>query len=155
MGSRFVAVLIGLLVWAGVASAECAPDRVELRGDWGEAAFNVELADTPTSRSVGLMNREAMAMSAGMLFIYPAPRRAVFWMKNTLIPLDMIFADARGVVQRVHSNAIPLDLTHIDGGDGIQYVLEINGGLAERIGIVPGSELRHPMIGQETAAWAC
>jgi uncharacterized membrane protein (UPF0127 family) len=101
------------------------------------------------------MFRESMPMSAGMLFVYEEPRRASFWMKNTLIPLDMIFADARGVVTRVHANAVPGDLTPVDGGDGVQFTLEINGGLAARMGIVEGAELRHPAIAQDTAAWPC
>ncbi len=76
-----------------------------------------------------------MAKSAGMLFLYEQPQRAVFWMKNTLIPLDMIFADATGVVRHVHANAIPHDETGIDGGADILAILEINGGLAARLGI--------------------
>ncbi len=99
------------------------------------------------------MNRESLASGAGMLFVYERPQRAVFWMKNTLIPLDMIFADETGTVTRVHENAIPHDETGIDGGEGVKYVLEINGGLSGRFGIEPGSELRHPSI--EDAAWAC
>jgi uncharacterized membrane protein (UPF0127 family) len=75
-------------------------------------------------------------------------------MKNTLVPLDMIFADATGTVTRVHSGAIPGDLTAIDGGPGVAFVLEINAGIAERLGIAPGAELRHPAIGP-TAAWPC
>jgi len=79
----------------------------------------------------------------------------VFWMENTLIPLDMLFLDDNGVVQHVHENAIPLDRTGIDGGSGIRYVLEINGGLASVLGLEPGAELRHPVLNQETAAWPC
>lgn len=139
---------------AGPALADCDIGRVDLRGDWGAARFSVEVADDPQERSLGLMNRERMATGAGMLFVYEEPQRAVFWMKNTLIPLDMIFMDENGVVTRVHENAIPGDLTGIDGGDDVQFVLEINGGLARRLGIVEGSELRHPAIG-ETAAWPC
>jgi uncharacterized protein len=90
-----------------------------------------------------------------MLFVYPAPQPATFWMANTLIPLDMIFADEKGVVRRVHSMAVPGDLTSISGGPGVLAVLEINGGLASRLGIVPGSELRHPALDQTIAAWPC
>ena len=136
------------------ASAECVDTRIDLRGDWGTARFTVEVADEPAERSLGLMNRDSMPKSAGMLFVYERPQKAVFWMKNTLIPLDMIFADANGVVTRVHENARPLDLTGIDGGDAVQFVLEINGGLASRLGIADGSEMRHPSIGA-SAAWAC
>jgi uncharacterized protein len=66
----------------------------------------------------------------------------------------MIFADVTGTVTRVHANAIPGDTTPIDGGDGVAFVLEINGGLAAKLGIAPGTELRHPAIG-EAAAWPC
>lgn len=89
-----------------------------------------------------------------MLFVYDRPQRVSFWMRNTLIPLDMIFMDEAGRVTRVHENAIPLDETGIPGGDEVQYVLEINGGLASRLGIDVGSELRHPIIGDD-AAWPC
>ena len=138
----------------GSAWAVCAPDRVDLRGDWGQARFTVEVADEPAERSQGLMHRESMAQSAGMLFVYERPQRVSFWMRNTLIPLDMIFMDADGIVRRVHENAVPLDETSIPGGDDIQYVLEINGGLAGRLGIVEGSELRHPQIAPNPA-WSC
>ena len=67
----------------------------------------------------------------------------------------MIFMDSTGTVMRVHSNAVPLDETPIFGGNNIQYVLEINGGLAERMGIEVGSVLQHPAIDQTRAAWPC
>jgi uncharacterized membrane protein (UPF0127 family) len=133
----------------------CAADRVDLRWQGGRESFTVELADSPDERSRGLMFRTDMAPDAGMLFVYESPRRAQFWMKNTLIPLDMIFADGTGRVTRVHSNAIPGDETPIDGGTGVVFVLEINGGLAERLGIAPGADLRHPAIAQVSAVWPC
>ncbi|MEO0915995.1 MAG: DUF192 domain-containing protein [Pseudomonadota bacterium] len=139
---------------ATAASAECDIDRVDLRGAWGQARFSVEVADSPSERSLGLMHREDMPRSAGMLFVYERPQPVAFWMRNTLIPLDMIFMDETGTVQHVHENAIPLDETAIPGGESIQYVLEINGGLSGRLGISAGSQLRHPSIG-ENAAWMC
>ena len=138
----------------GAAYASCSDDRVDLRGDWGQARFTVEVADDVDERSRGLMFRERLAFSAGMLFAYDRPQRVSFWMRNTLIPLDMIFMDAEGRVTRIHENAVPLDETDIPGGDAVQFVLEINGGLATRLGIEVGSELRHPIIGAE-AAWPC
>ena len=78
-----------------------------------------------------------------------------FWMKNTLIPLDMIFADASGTVTRVHPNAVPQDLSVIDGGEGVRYVLEINGGMAKRMGIVEGAQMRAGAIAQTDAVWPC
>ncbi|MEZ5755668.1 MAG: DUF192 domain-containing protein [Paracoccaceae bacterium] len=143
------------LIPGAVLAASCAPDVVELRGPGGQQRFSVELADDGAERAQGLMFRESMPMSSGMLFVYEAPQRASFWMKNTLIPLDMIFADETGRVTRVHAEAIPGDTTPVDGGDGVRFVLEINGGLAARMGIVPGAALRHPAIPQDRAAWPC
>jgi uncharacterized membrane protein (UPF0127 family) len=133
----------------------CAPDVAELRGQGAVMRFAVELADDAAERARGLMFRESMPSSAGMLFVYEAPRRASFWMENTLIPLDMIFMDATGTVTKVHENAVPGDRTPIMGGDGVQFVLEINGGLARRLGIAPGAVMRHPAVAQAGAAWPC
>ena len=144
-----------LAATATTAQAACSEDRVDLRGDFGAARFTVEVADDPEELQRGLMFRESMPASAGMLFIYPAPRTVHFWMENTLIPLDMIFMSAEGVVRKIHENAVPRDRTLIPGGDGIQYVLEINGGLAKRLGFEVGAELRHPRIDRAIAAWPC
>ena len=141
--------------WGAAAQAACAPDTLELRGASGNQRFTVEVADDPTEQAQGLMFREKMAASKGMLFVFPKPKHAQFWMKNTLIPLDMIFADAKGVVTRVQANAVPKDLTPIDGGSDVAFVLEINGGLAKRMGIGVGSELRHPAVEQSGASWPC
>jgi len=154
MGSFFAA--IGLILASGVAAhADCSLEEIEVRGMGGVARFSVEVADDDAERALGLMNRDRMASSAGMLFVFQAPRTATFWMKDTLIPLDMIFADAAGVVTAVHANAVPLDKSPINGGPGVSFVLEINGGLAGRMGIAPGSVLRHPAVTQESAAWRC
>ena len=150
-----IATFAGLMVLAGPAMAQCSADVVELQGTGGKVRFTVEVADDDAERATGLMNRARMAMGAGMLFVYPGPKHAGFWMENTLIPLDMIFADATGTVTRVHENAVPLDRTSIDGGTGVQFVLEINGGLAGRMGIAPGTVLRHPAVDAATAAWSC
>lgn len=146
---------LAALAWAGAASAAgCRDDQVFLRGPFGSARFSVEIADTTRERARGLMFRESMAKSHGMLFIFDRPARVSFWMKNTLIPLDMLFVDKSGVVRKVHHMAQPGDLTSIHGGAGILAVLEINGGLSQAMGIVAGSELRHPAFGAE-AAWPC
>lgn len=145
---------LALLLAAHPVLAECTPDRVDLRGPWGQAEFKVEIADTSGERAQGLMNREVMPRDAGMLFVYDRPQSVSFWMRNTLIPLDMIFADANGTVTRVHDRAVPLDETPIPGGPDVLLVLEINGGLADAFGIEPGTELRHPALGAQ-AAWPC
>lgn len=157
MGSRDTAGLIAALALslAGQADAGCAPDSLDVRGPSGMARFSVEVADDGAERARGLMFREDMPTAAGMLFVYDRPQSVSFWMKNTLIPLDMIFADESGRVTRVHSDAVPGDLTPIDGGDGVQFVLEINGGLARRMGIAEGAEIRHPAIDPSLAVWPC
>lgn len=152
-GKLIAALCAGL--YGTPVGAECAPGVVDIRGEFGQARFTVELADTGPERAQGLMFRESLPSSAGMLFLYDSPQRASFWMKNTLIPLDMIFADQTGRVMRVHSNARPGDLKPVDGGAGVETVLEINGGLAARLGIGPGAELRHPSIDDDLAAWPC
>ena len=155
MGSSAAALGLWLSL-AGAAAADCTPGRVEFRGDKGPlAAFTVEVADTEALRETGLMNREKMASGAGMLFVYGSPGHPYFWMKNTLIPLDMVFIDVAGRVTRVHDMAIPGDLTPIDGGAGVQYVLEIGGGLAARLGIVEGAEMRSDKLDPDSAVWPC
>ena len=144
-----------LALSAPAAFAKCSDTRVDLRGDWGAARFSVEVVDDEQERAVGLMNRPEMPASSGMLFLYDHPQRVGFWMENTLIPLDMIFMSPDGTVQKIHENAVPLDQTLIPGGEGIQAVLEINGGMARALGIAVGSELRHPQLDQGVAAWPC
>lgn len=138
----------------GVA-AECRPDRVELRNDQTHIRFDVELAVTGPEKSRGLMFREHLPNRSGMLFVYDPPQQVAFWMKNTLIPLDMIFVDQAGIVTRVHEGAIPGDLTPIDGGSDIFAVLEINAGLSARYGIQPGTQMRHEIFSQAGAIWPC
>lgn len=160
---RLSTLAILALVWtlaAGgargdAAQAACQNDQVDLRGGWGQTRFSVEVADTDETRARGLMFRETMARFSGMLFIYDQPDRAVFWMENTLIPLDMLFVDETGRVTHVHHEARPLDRTPIDGGADVLMVLEINGGMARRLGIDAGSELRHPRLDPELALWPC
>lgn len=151
-------LIVGLVVmlwawplWAG----ECRDDQVFLRGDWGQARFSVQVVDDAEARAQGLMHVKNMPRASGMLFVYPYPRQVGFWMKNTLIPLDMIFMDDTGTVTRVHHEAVPLDETPIMGGEGIRLVLEINGGLAKQMGITEGTQMRHPAVGSDKAAWPC
>jgi uncharacterized membrane protein (UPF0127 family) len=150
--------MIGLanaVLFASPLFAICTPDAVDIRGPSGVSRFSVEVADEDTERQKGLMFRETMPMSQGMLFVFEQPKRAAFWMKDTLISLDMLFIDSTGTVVKVHENAIPLDQTPIEGGEGIAFVLEINGGLAKRMGIGPGSEIRHPLVKENSAKWSC
>ena len=139
-----VAVCAG---FAGSANASCADDRVTVIGDWGRANFAVAVADDPAERSQGLMNVPEMATMSGMFFVYPNAQRATFWMRNTLIGLDMIFVGPDGAILSIHENAVPLGETVINGGDGVQYVLEVNAGMVARLGINIGDSLQHPAFG--------
>ena len=155
--TRLIAACAMVLALATSAHAGvCSDARVSLRGpNGGEARFRVELADSAAARAQGLMNRESLARSAGMLFVYPRAQSVGFWMKNTLIPLDMIFMDASGTVARVKHEAQPHDTRPVFGGDDVQTVLEINGGLARDIGIAPGWQMQHPAVDPDAAAWPC
>jgi len=152
---RLIAIALVALSATAATAEECRNDVVMLRGDGGTARFRVEVADDKAERAQGLMHRETLSMSAGMLFIYPRPKRVGFWMKNTLIPLDMIFMDETGTVRKVHHEAQPHDETPIMGGNGILAVLEVNGGLSRKIGISEGWTMRHPAFDQSNAAWPC
>jgi uncharacterized protein len=155
-GLRRLAALVAILFVAATAGqADCAPDRLDLRDGETLLRFDVEVVDTEASRARGLMFRESMDRFDGMLFVYERTGPVAFWMKNTLIPLDMLFFDEDGVLTRVHENAVPGDLTPIPGGDAVRYVLEINGGLADTLGIAAGAEMRHPAVLQDEAAWPC
>lgn len=134
------------------AGAACNPGAVTVIGEFGQARFKVDVADTNESRAQGLMFVEQMSVLEGMLFVYEAPRHATFWMKNTLIPLDMLFADQTGTITTLHEFAIPGDVTTIDGGEDVLAVLEINGGLSSRLGIKEGDVLQHPSFGDVAAA---
>lgn len=147
MGNGLASVAFVVAACVAQGATACTFDAVTVNGAFGTARFAVDVADDPAERSQGLMFVENMPTMSGMLFVYPAPQRASFWMRNTLIPLDMLFADPDGVVTRIHENAVPLDETPIDGGDGVRFVLEINGGMADRLGIEPGDTLVHPSIG--------
>jgi uncharacterized membrane protein (UPF0127 family) len=140
--------------FAGASIAACSQDTVSVRGDFGSAQFTVAVADSIAERSRGLMFVEQMATTQGMLFVYGRPQSVSFWMRNTLIPLDMVFVDETGVIRNIHSMAQPLDETSIFGGTGIQFVLEINGGLADRLGMDVGDQMQHTSFGTDII-WPC
>lgn len=121
-------------------------DKLEIKTNSGTHSFVVELALTGEQRAIGLMHRDQMDKNAGMLFRFDMSRNVAMWMKNTLIPLDMIFIRADGTVANVHQNAVPHSEKVIGSGEPVLYVLELNGGMAEKIGIEPGDRVMHPII---------
>lgn len=125
------------------ASSDNALETGVLRVSDAETSYDfaVEIADTNASRARGLMFRESMAPDAGMLFIYPESQIASFWMKNTLIPLDMIFIRETGEVVQIAREAVPGSLKSIRSDMPVRAVLEINGGLAEALDIEVGDRV--------------
>ena len=127
----------------GRADAPPAPPRVVVESPSGRAsAVDVELARTPAEQERGLMFRQALAPDAGMLFVFPDDRDHVFWMKNTLLPLDMIFIAEDGRVVGIVASAEPQTTTPRSVGTPSRYVLEVNGGWSEAHGVRPGDRAR-------------
>ena len=112
----------------------------------GPVSIVIEVAETEKEREVGLMNRNSMPADQGMLFDFKQTRLVTMWMKNTYIPLDMVFMDEAGTVTHIAANAQPLSLDIISSRGPVRYVLELNGGAAARYGLKPGDRLEHPMI---------
>jgi uncharacterized membrane protein (UPF0127 family) len=119
-------------------------------GEAGRNSFDVELALTPDQRSRGLMYRRAMAPNAGMLFDFgKRVQRVSMWMKNTILPLDMLFIDADGRIESIAERTVPQSLVAISSRGLVRGVLELNGGTVSRLGIKPGDRVEHPIFGNE------
>lgn len=142
-------LLLVLALWTGDAVAQGAAS-FERSGLIIETAqgqqhrFDVELAVTPAQQAQGLMYRQRMEPDAGMLFLYDRPQGVAMWMKNTLIPLDMFFIDARGRITGIEERTVPFSTQTIESPGLTSAVLELNAGTAERLGIRVGDRLVHP-----------
>jgi uncharacterized membrane protein (UPF0127 family) len=146
------ALVIGLWLLVMPATAQNPQDfasgEIELAGTTGEnLVVVVEFASDEAQRRRGLMYREELAAGTGMLFIYQGEGMRAFWMKNTLIPLDMVFFDSTGRFVSLHRDVSPLTLALRRSTAPAQYVLELNAGEAERLGIGPETRLVLP-VGQ-------
>jgi len=150
MRTRLLCLLTLLLAPQGAAAElfDCrsyevriiAPDETE------RARYRVSVADEPSERERGLMFVEELPRGEGMLFLFEAPGEAGFWMRNTLIPLDLVFIDETGRIVRVHPDAIPHDETPIWSGLPVTAVLEVNAGEAARHGISVGDIAASPFF---------
>jgi uncharacterized protein len=100
--------------------------------------FIVEIAKTSAQQSKGMMFRTALADDKGMLFPFAKPRTASFWMRNTVIPLDIIFIRANGTIESIAENTIPYSTDSVEAGERVTAVLELRGGLSSELGIAPG-----------------
>lgn len=143
-------LLLLLAVWllAGPAFATDA-DRLDITTRTGTHTFSVELALTPPERAKGLMHRMEMDEDAGMLFRFDRVKPVMMWMKNTFIPLDMLFIRPDGSVADIHYNAVPHSEDIIQSSEPVLYVLELNAGVAQRIDVRRDDVIKHPLIGSE------
>jgi uncharacterized protein len=147
------ALLTGLMLGVGTGlSARAAPqgrsaggklETVEVVTMRGRTRFQVEIAATRAQQERGLMFRKSLAPDHGMLFTYTRPQRVSYWMKNTLIPLDIIYIAPDGKILSIARNARPHDETPLASGGLVLGVLELAGGRAAQLGMLPGDRVLH------------
>jgi uncharacterized membrane protein (UPF0127 family) len=145
--SRVIAfVILGLLAVSGPARA-ADPHVVEIASKTGVHAFAVELATTDAERAQGLMNRKELPEGQGMLFDFQRDQEVAFWMKNTYIPLDMIFIRSDGRIMRIAENTVPLSEKIVPSNAAVRGVLEVIAGTTRKLGIAVGDKVAHPIFG--------
>ena len=143
-----LALLPAALTGTALAQMQRFPtSQVTIVSAGGPHKFTVELAATPAQLEQGLMFRRSLAPDSGMLFDFQVPSMATMWMKNTLIPLDMLFVDAQGRIVNIHQRAVPGSLETIAAAAPVRAVIELNGGTATRLGIRPGDRVVFPIFG--------
>tara|TARA_Y100000739_G_C20355306_1_gene349674 strand:+ start:87 stop:572 length:486 start_codon:yes stop_codon:yes gene_type:complete len=135
--------------------ASCERDKLTVIGNKSHWVFEVEVADNPVRRADGLMNRKFLDLKQGMVFIFEKPSKLVFWMKDTFIPLDIIFFDERGVIKSIHENAEPNSDKKIFGGSNLIGALEINGSLSSELGIEIGDVVQTIYLDKKKAILPC
>jgi uncharacterized membrane protein (UPF0127 family) len=146
-----------LLATVTMVDAQSAPREGFGMGTLGIASgnethrFTIEVARTPEQQQFGLMFRNKLAPDAGMLFVYDRPQRISMWMKNTLIPLDMIFIGADGRILNIAERCVPMSVAPIYSSDVALAVLEVNGGTAARLGLKPGDKVLSSTLGTAAA----
>lgn len=148
--AAFVLALLVVFAWrVADAPAQAAFERSTLKIETlGEShTFDVELALTPPQQAQGLMFRQQLAPDAGMLFYHQRDTVATMWMRNTFVPLDMLFIDAGGKIVHIAERTVPRSLTTISAGRPVRAVLEVNAGTARRLSIRIGDRVVHPLFG--------
>lgn len=147
-----LAALFSLCLLAGFAIANVVFEKASLtiEGAQGKkAVFTVELAITDEQRMQGLMHRKSMPEDHGMLFDFGETRPVMMWMKNTNLPLDMLFLDERGVVRHIKQGAVPFSESLISSGGPVRYVLELNAGTVKRLGLAIGNRVDTKFLAQK------
>ena len=145
--ASLVFLLVASIAGAQAELARFATSSLVIDTAAGPQRFTVELASSPEQQQQGLMFRRSLPAEAGMLFDFGDTRPASFWMKNTLIPLDMLFIAADGRVADIHERAVPLSEATIQSRVPVRAALEVNGGTVSRLGIRLGDLVHHPVFG--------
>ena len=145
-------VLLALLSYPALSAPANVPQKLpvlplSIIGERGPEKFSVEIASDSATQARGLMFRKSMAPNAGMLFDFHKPRDVAFWMKNTYIPLDMLFIRNDGTISSIAPNATPLSEQGIPSAEPVRAVLELNGGRAAALGIFPGDKVHAAIFG--------
>lgn len=145
MASAAIALL---LMGGGLAGPAQAIKRetLKLHTARGVHAINTEITETQEEKALGLMFRTSLADDAGMLFFYDTPQEVTMWMRNTYIPLDMVFIRADGIVHRIEAWTQPFSESIISSGASVVACLELAGGSAERLGLKPGDRVEHGLF---------
>ena len=134
------------LACAGDLANAAELQTLEIASKTGVHVFQVELAVTPEEKERGLMFRRELPEGKGMLFDFQFDQNVAFWMKNTYIPLDMLFIRADGRILRIAENTEPMSERNIPSGGPVRAVLEVIGGTAKKLGIAPGDRVTHPIF---------
>ena len=133
-----------------VSACNAQPQVTIATKEGKELTFQVEVADTPAKRELGLQYRRDLALDRGMIFLFPGESEHSFWMKNTPIPLDMIFIGRDRKIVGILEQAVPFSTDSRSVAGASQFVLEINGGLAKRYGIKAGDSVRFHGLSPES-----
>jgi len=143
-----VALVTMVLLIAGSAVQAASIQPLEIVTKSGVHVFSVEMATTEDEKQKGLMYRKELPDGKGMLFDFSPEQQISMWMKNTYIPLDMIFIRADGRILRIAENTEPFSTKIISSGGLARGVLEVIAGTAQKYGIQPGDRVGHPLFGK-------
>src|ERR1017187_2198649 len=141
-----VAAVLALCAFGGLGARAASVQPLEIVTKSGVQVFSVEMATTEQEKETGLMYRKELADGKGMLFDFSPAQEVSMWMKNTFIPLDMIFIRADGRILRIAENTEPQSTRIISSGGLAKGVLEVIAGTAKKYGIAPGDRVGHPLF---------
>ena len=136
----FFSLLLGLVSVTNLGNSKKLQE-IDIFTNGNVINFIVEIADTQRKRENGLMFRDSLPRKTGMLFIFPEKKKIGIWMKNTIIPLDIIFISEEKIIQKIIYSAVPMDDTIYSSEDLSKYVLEINAGLSKEFQIKKGNKV--------------